>query len=147
VQLLFGLAQAFEMLNAEGLDNVFERHRLLAEATRQAVAVWSRGKAVDFNIKSPDQRSDTVTTVLITNGQDPHAVLDYCATKCGVVLGQGIGALSGKAFRIAHMGHINAPMMLGILGVVEMALTALDIPHRKGGLEAAVTRLGQAVRP
>jgi alanine-glyoxylate transaminase/serine-glyoxylate transaminase/serine-pyruvate transaminase len=63
-----------------------------------------------------------------------------------VVLGSGIGALSGKAFRIAHMGHVNAPMVLGTLGVVEVALAALDIPHGKGGVQAAIDWLGERVR-
>ena len=65
--------------------------------------------------------------------------------KCGVILGTGIGDLSGKAFRIAHMGHVNAPMILGTLGVIEMALTALNIPHGAGGVDAAVKYLGDNV--
>ena len=64
-----------------------------------------------------------------------------------MVLGVGIGDLSGKAFRIAHMGHVNAPMVIGILGAVEMALAALGIPHGKGGVQAAVDWLGQSVPP
>ena len=55
-----------------------------------------------------------------------------------MVLGVGIGELHGQAFRIAHMGHVNAPMILGTLGVVEVALSALDIPHGKGGTTAAI---------
>jgi alanine-glyoxylate transaminase/serine-glyoxylate transaminase/serine-pyruvate transaminase len=62
-----------------------------------------------------------------------------------VVLGTGIGDLSGQAFRIAHMGHVNAPMMLGTLGVIEVALNALDIPHGKGGTGAAIEYLGENV--
>jgi alanine-glyoxylate transaminase/serine-glyoxylate transaminase/serine-pyruvate transaminase len=62
-----------------------------------------------------------------------------------VVLGRGIGELNGKAFRIAHMGHVNAPMILGTLGVVEMALKALRIPHSAGGVQAAIEFLGASV--
>ena len=62
-----------------------------------------------------------------------------------MVLGTGIGDLSGQAFRIAHMGHVNAPMLLGTLGVIEIGLNALKIPHGKGGLEAAVAYLGEQV--
>jgi alanine-glyoxylate transaminase/serine-glyoxylate transaminase/serine-pyruvate transaminase len=69
----------------------------------------------------------------------------YCRDKCGVVLGVGIGALEGKAFRIAHMGHVNAPMALGVLGAIEMGLTALGIPHGAGGVQAAVEYLGREV--
>jgi alanine-glyoxylate transaminase / serine-glyoxylate transaminase / serine-pyruvate transaminase len=145
--LMFGLAQAFEMIRAEGLDNIFRRHRVLGEAVRRAVAMWARGKAFDFNIAAPAERSDTVTTIRMGEGRDARALLAYCNTKCGVVLGQGLGELSEKAFRIAHMGHVNAPMVLGTLGVIECALQALDIPHRKGGVEAAITWLAEQVEP
>jgi alanine-glyoxylate transaminase / serine-glyoxylate transaminase / serine-pyruvate transaminase len=78
---------------------------------------------------------------------NPAPLLAYCREKCGVILGVGIGDLQGKAFRIAHMGHINAPMILGTLGVVEMGLQALGIPHGKGGVTAAVNYLGENVNP
>ena len=144
--LMFGLRKALDMLFLEGLPNVFLRHRLLAETTRRAVEVWSRGGAFGFNIVKPSERSDTVTTVLMSDGRDPRQLLDYCNQKCGVVLGIGIGDLSGKAFRIAHMGHINAPMALGTLSVIEVALTALHIPHERGGCQAAIEWLGDNVR-
>jgi alanine-glyoxylate transaminase / serine-glyoxylate transaminase / serine-pyruvate transaminase len=144
--LLFALRQALDMIFAEGLDNVFRRHGLLAEAARRAVAVWSRGKALDFNIAQAGERSDTVTTIVMADGRDPAPLIAYCKEKCGVVLGQGIGDLYGRSFRIAHMGHVNAPMVLGTLGVVEMALGALGIPHRKGGVAAAIDWLGANVK-
>ena len=146
VHLLFALRQAIDMLLEEGLDNVFERHRLLAEAVRRAVAVWSEGQVLGFNITEPGERSNTVTTVVMSNGHDPIALQRYCKEKCGVVLGVGIGDLSGQAFRIAHMGHVNAPMILGTLGVIEVGLNALNIPHGKGGTEAAIEWLGESVR-
>ena len=145
-QLLFALRKALDMLFAEGLDNVFLRHRLLAEAVRRAVAVWKQGNAIDFNVAEAGDRSDAVTTVL-TNGYDPKLLRAYCDTKCGVVLGHGIGKLNGKAFRIAHMGHVNAPMVLGTFGVIEQALGALRIPHGKGGVQAAVEWLSENVKP
>jgi alanine-glyoxylate transaminase/serine-glyoxylate transaminase/serine-pyruvate transaminase len=145
-QLLFALRKALDMLFAEGLDNVFLRHRLLAEAVRRAVAVWKQGNVIDFNVAEPGDRSDAVTTVL-TNGYDPKLLRAYCDTKCGVVLGHGIGKLNGKAFRIAHMGHVNAPMVLGTLGVIEQALGALGIAHGKGGVQAAVEWLSESVKP
>jgi alanine-glyoxylate transaminase / serine-glyoxylate transaminase / serine-pyruvate transaminase len=143
--LMFGLRKALDMLFLEGLPNVFRRHRLLAEATRRAVEVWSRGGAFGFNIVEPNERCDTVTTVLMNDRRDPRQLLDYCNEKCGVVLGIGIGDLSGRAFRIAHMGHINAPMTLGTLSVIEVALTALQIPHERGGCQAAIEWLGNNV--
>ena len=144
--LLFGLRQALDMLFEEGLDNVFRRHDLLAEATRRAVGVWAEGQAIGFNIVEPAERSNTVTTVLVGGGHDPVALRAYCDKKCGVIVGQGIGELSGKAIRIAHMGHVNAPMMLGTLSVLEVGLNALGIPHGKGGAQAAIDWLGEQVK-
>ena len=147
VHLLFALRQAINMLFEEGLPHAFERHRLLAEAVRRAVAVWSEGQALGLNITEASERANTVTTVTMANGHDPAALQRFCKEKCGVVLGTGIGALQGQAFRIAHMGHINAPMILGTLGVVETALKSLGIPHGKGGTEAAIEWLGESVSP
>jgi alanine-glyoxylate transaminase/serine-glyoxylate transaminase/serine-pyruvate transaminase len=147
VHLLFALRQAVDMIFAEGLENVFRRHRLLAGAVRRAVAVWAEGQVLGFNIAESSERSDTVTTVTMGNGYDPVALHRYCKEKCGVVLGVGIGELQGQAFRIAHMGHVNAPMALGTLGVIEVGLNALNIPHGKGGTEAAIEWLGESVSP
>ena len=108
------------------------------------VAAWSEGQVLGFNIAEANERSNTVTTVTM-NGFDPAALQRYCKEKCGVVLGTGIGDLSGQAFRIAHMGHVNAPMVLGTLGVIEVGLNALNIPHGKGGTEAAIEYLGESV--
>ncbi|HET9903187.1 MAG TPA: aminotransferase class V-fold PLP-dependent enzyme [Xanthobacteraceae bacterium] len=144
--LLFALRAALDMLFAEGLENVFRRHRLLAEATRRAVARWAEGQALAFNIAEPAERSDTVTTVCVRGDGAAQRLADFCNNRCGVVLGIGLGPLAGKAFRIAHMGHVNAPMILGTLGVVELALHALGIPHGAGGLQAAADFLGEALR-
>lgn len=145
VHLLFALRQAIDMLFEEGLSNVHRRHQLLAGAVRRAVSVWSGGKVLDFNIAEANERSNTVTTVLVGNGYDSPALQRYCNDKCGVVLGVGIGPLQGRAFRIAHMGHVNAPMILGTLGVVEVGLKALGIPHGRGGTEAAIVYLSENV--
>ncbi len=145
VHLLFALRQAIDMLFEEGLPNVFRRHQLLAEAVRRAVAAWAEGQVLGFNIAEGSERSNTVTTVLVGNGYDPVRLHRYCKEKCGVVLGVGIGDLQGQAFRIAHMGHVNAPMILGTLGVIEVGLNALQIPHGKGGTAAAIAYLGESV--
>ncbi len=146
VHLLFALRQAIDLIHEEGLENIFRRHRLLAEAARRAVAAWAESQVLGFNIAEPAERSDTVTTVTMGGGHDPATLQRYCKEKCGVVLGTGIGDLSGQAFRIAHMGHVNAPMLLGTLGVIEVGLNALKIPHGKGGIEAAVEYLGETVK-
>jgi alanine-glyoxylate transaminase/serine-glyoxylate transaminase/serine-pyruvate transaminase len=143
--MLFGLRQALDMLLGEGLENAFRRHRLLGEAVRRAVAVWAEGGAFTFNIEAPGERADSVTTVRWLGPTGPQPLIDFAREKCGVVLGVGIGALSGKAFRIAHMGHVNAPMVLGTLGVIESGLVALRIPHGQGGVQAAISALGSAL--
>jgi alanine-glyoxylate transaminase/serine-glyoxylate transaminase/serine-pyruvate transaminase len=142
--LLFALRTALDMLLAEGLERAARRHALLAEATRRAVTRWADGGAVAFNVAAPAERSNSVTTVLMP-GRDPGPLLRYCRARCGVVVGVGIGALSGKAFRIAHMGHVNAPMVFGVLGAIEMGLAALGIPHGSAGVQAAVDYLGREV--
>jgi alanine-glyoxylate transaminase/serine-glyoxylate transaminase/serine-pyruvate transaminase len=145
IHLLYALRQALDMIHAEGLDNIFTRHRLLAEAVRRAVTRWSDAGALAFNIAEASERSDTVTTVRIKGAPGAVELKDFCRDKCGVVLGSGIGALAGEAFRIAHMGHINAPMVLGTLGVIEVGLDALHIPHGDGGILAATKWLGRTV--
>src|SRR5919205_1360697 len=82
VHLLFALRKAIDMLQTEGLENAFERHRLLAEAVRRAVSVWAEGQVLGFNIAEASERSNTVTTVT-TNGYDPVALHTYCKEKCG----------------------------------------------------------------
>ena len=143
--LLFGLRQSLDMIFGEGLEAVWQRHALLAEAVRRAVGVWAEGQVLQFNIENPAARSDSVTTVRLPEGMSPQPLIDYCQKRAGVTLGVGINKLSGKAIRLAHMGHVNAPMVLGTLGVVEMALQALAIPHGRGGIQAAVDWLGGSV--
>ena len=143
--LLFALRAALDMIFAEGLENVFQRHRLLAEATRRAVGTWAEGQAIAFNISEAEERADTVTAVIMRNGDSAQPLVDYCREKCGVVLGRALGASEGKGFRIAHMGHVNAPMIFGTLSVVEMGLAALGLPHGRGGAQAAIEYLAKSV--
>jgi alanine-glyoxylate transaminase/serine-glyoxylate transaminase/serine-pyruvate transaminase len=143
--LMFALRQALDLLLEEGLENAFRRHALLAEATRRAVARWAGGGALAFNVTHPEERSNSVTAVLLP-GRDPQPLMDYTRDVCGVTLGTGIGPLRDRGFRIAHMGHVNAPMVLGTLGAVEMGLKALDIPHGSDGLGAAIDYLARETR-
>src|SRR5262245_36172899 len=142
--LLFALRKALDILFTEGLEAAARRHVLLAEATRRAVTQWAEGQVLAFNVIKPEERANSVTCVLM-HGWDPRPLLDYCRWKCGVIPGQGIGDLSGRAFRIAHMGHVNAPMVIGALGAIEMGLTAVGIPHGRGGVQAAVEYLAREV--
>jgi alanine-glyoxylate transaminase/serine-glyoxylate transaminase/serine-pyruvate transaminase len=141
--LLFGLRAALDMIFEEGLEAVWTRHALLAGATHAAVATWSEGQALSFNVIESAQRAPSVTPILV-QGVETNAITDFARDICGVTLGLGIGDLTGKAFRIAHMGHVNAPMVLGALGAVEMALQAKAIPHGSGGVAAAVAYLAGA---
>ncbi len=144
--LLFALRKALDILLAESLDAAARRHALLAEATRQAVTRWAEGEVLAFNVTEPRERANSVTCVLV-QGHEVRPLLDYCRWRCGVIPGQGIGDLQGRAFRIAHMGHVNAPMVIGALGAIEMGLSALGIPHGRGGVQAAVEYLGREVAP
>jgi alanine-glyoxylate transaminase/serine-glyoxylate transaminase/serine-pyruvate transaminase len=146
VHLLFALRAALDLLFAEGLETAFARHRLLAGAAHAAIAAWGREGRIGFNIEATRERADTVTAVT-ASGFDPAALAAYCLDKCGVVLGTGIGDLAGRGFRIAHMGHVNAPTILGTLGVIEMGLGALGVAHGAGGTQAAVDYLAANVAP
>ena len=139
--LLFGLRQALDMLFEEGLENVFRRHQLLAEAVRRAVGIWAEGQAIGFNIIEPAERSDTVTAVLM-NGHDPEALRAYLQRAMRRDPGPGHRRAFRQGLRIAHMGHVNAPMVLGTLSVIEVALAALGVPHGRGGAQAAIDWLG-----
>jgi alanine-glyoxylate transaminase / serine-glyoxylate transaminase / serine-pyruvate transaminase len=140
--LLFGLRAALDILFEEGLEAAWKRHDLLAGATHAAVGKWAEGQVLSLNILEPSQRSASVTNVL-TGNLDPKILTKYCLDTCNVTLGHGIGDLTGKAIRIAHMGHANAPMLLGTLSAIEMGLQALKIPHGAGGVTAAIDYLAR----
>ncbi|OUR75359.1 aminotransferase [Alphaproteobacteria bacterium 46_93_T64] len=145
--LLFALEQSFKILKEETVEAASYRHRLLAGATWAAVEKWAEGGVLSFNVPKPEDRSTGVTTVLFEESYAPAELLEYCDKKCGVIVGIGIGALDGKAMRIAHMGFANAPMLLGTLGTIEIGLKALGIPHGSGGTEAAIKFLAENVSP
>ena len=109
------------------------------------MARWCRGDALEFNITEPGERANSVTTVR-ANGIDPAPLIAFCRDVCGVTIGIGIGPeLSGRAFRIAHMGHVNAPMVLGTLSVIETAMAALKVDHGEGGVDEAIRFLGTSL--
>ncbi|PTM42700.1 aminotransferase class V-fold PLP-dependent enzyme [Bosea sp. 124] len=141
--LLFGLRAAFDMIFEEGLEAVWQRHAALAGATHAAVETWATGQVLGFSVPEPAQRSPSVTTILV-EGVNAATITDFTRDVCGVSLGLGIGDYTGKAFRIAHMGHFSAATLLATLGSVEMALQAKSIPHGAGGVAAAIASLGTA---
>ena len=144
--LLFALCKSMDMLFEEGLENAWERHRLLAGAVHAAVAVWGREGAMELNIQEPSERAASVSPVLLGDGIDPAELLKWCSEQCGVVVGSGIGDMGHNAIRIAHMGYANAPMLLGTLSVLEMGFQALGVPHGKGGAQAAIDYLADAIK-
>jgi alanine-glyoxylate transaminase/serine-glyoxylate transaminase/serine-pyruvate transaminase len=139
--LLFALREGLDMVLEEGLDNAFDRHRRLAESVRLAVGVWSRANALSLNAVVPEERSNSVTTILVAEGYDADKLRMISREKFNVSLGSGLGKTRGKAFRIGHMGYLNEPMILGALAGVEASLEASGIPHEKGGVDAAVKYL------
>jgi alanine-glyoxylate transaminase/serine-glyoxylate transaminase/serine-pyruvate transaminase len=135
--LLYGLAAALEMLFEEGLDNVFARHDRLAEATRRAVNAWG----LEILCADPALYSSTLTGVLMPAGHDADAFRKVVLDRFDMSLGQGLGKVTGKVFRIGHLGHFNELMLCGTLAGVEMGLAAAGVPHRKGGVQAALDYL------
>ena len=139
--LLMGLQAALALVEAEGMPNVFARHRLLAQAVQAAVAGWAEGGALDFFVRDAAVRSVSVTTIAVQRGIDPEALRRLARERFQIGLAGGLGALAGRIFRIGHLGDLNAPMMLGCLAGVEAALQASGIAHGPG-VARAVQLLG-----
>jgi alanine-glyoxylate transaminase/serine-glyoxylate transaminase/serine-pyruvate transaminase len=135
--LLFGLKEAIAMLEEEGLENVFARHDRLAEATRRAVAGWG----LDVLCADPLAHSSTLTAVMMPPGHDADAFRRIVLERFDMSMGAGLGKVAGKVFRIGHLGWLNELMLMGTLAGVEMGLAASGVPHRRGGVEAAMAYL------
>jgi alanine-glyoxylate transaminase / serine-glyoxylate transaminase / serine-pyruvate transaminase len=137
--LLFGLREALTMLlEEEGLDAVFARHARHAEATRRAVTGWG----LEVLCAEPREYSNSLTAVVVPDGYDADRVREIILDGFDMSLGTGLGKLKGKIFRIGHLGHFNDLMLCGTLCGVEMGLHRAGIPHRGGGVAAAVEYLG-----
>ena len=145
-QLLFGLDAALSLLLDEGLNATHARHALLAAAVRRAADHWAQGGAIEFNIRRPEERSDSVTVLRIAN-HAAQSLRAFLSEACGVVIGGAIGNLQGQGVRIGHMGHVNAPSVLGTLAAMDLGFKALAIPHGSGALEAATMELAVALTP
>lgn len=139
--LLAGLAAALTLIGREGEPAVLARHRRLADAVHAAVARWSEAGALGFFGQVPASRSVSVTTIAVAPGFDPEAMRTIARERFEVAIAGGLGPLAGRAFRIGHLGDINAAMVLGCLGGVEAAMTVQGIPFGAGGVEQAVKRL------
>ncbi|WP_339850699.1 aminotransferase class V-fold PLP-dependent enzyme [uncultured Nisaea sp.] len=138
---LYGLRASLDMLLEEGLENVFARHKRLARATRIAVEHWGQAGAMELNAINPDQYADGVTTILLKEGYDGTKIRDVCRDELQCALGGGLRNLSGKAFRIGHMGDMNEPMLYGALASVEATFAYLGVPYTPGGVTKAIEYL------
>jgi alanine-glyoxylate transaminase/serine-glyoxylate transaminase/serine-pyruvate transaminase len=139
--LLYGLQESLRMLNEEGLENVFQRHERHAQATRAAVARWG----LEIVCEVPEECSSVVTAVYTPKGHDADHLRSIILEHCDMSLGKGLGKLEGKAFRIGHLGHFNDLTLLGTLGGVEMGLRLAGVPHREGGVMAAIEHLAPSL--
>src|SRR5579859_261948 len=135
--LLYGLHESIQMLNEEGLANVFRRHDRHADATRAAVRAWG----LDIVCERPEDYSSTVTAVFTPEGHNADQLRKIILENFDMSLGAGLSKLQGKVFRIGHLGHLNDLMLAGTLSGVEMGLRLAGVPHRKGGVMAGMERL------
>jgi alanine-glyoxylate transaminase/serine-glyoxylate transaminase/serine-pyruvate transaminase len=135
--MLHGLAEGIDMLHEEGLDNVFARHERLAEATRRAVKAWG----LEIMCKDAKYYSPTITAVMLPPGHDADAFRNLALETFNISYGASFGPYAGKYFRIGHLGDVNEGMQIGALGITEMALSLAGIPHKKGGVQAAMDYL------
>lgn len=139
--LLRGLRASVDMLLEEGLPNVFARHRRLADAVRGAVRAWG----LENVAKGPEWHSDTVTAVQVPRGVDANAVIRVAYDRYGMSLGAGLNKLSGRVFRIGHLGWLNEIMVLQALGGAELAMRDVGIRFEAGvGVGEAIRRLSTA---
>jgi alanine-glyoxylate transaminase / serine-glyoxylate transaminase / serine-pyruvate transaminase len=135
--LLYGLGEAIDMLHEEGLENVFARHDRHAKATRRAIRAWG----LEVWCREPRDYSSSLTGVLIPDGHDADAFRKVALSHFDVSLGTGLTKLAGKVFRIGHLGDTNDLTIIGALAGVEMGLALAGVPHKKGGVQAAMDYL------
>ncbi len=143
--LLYGLAEALDMLYEEGLENVFARHKRHAEATRKAVEAWG----LEILCENPKEYSPVLTAVVMPRRADgthydADAFRRTVLERFNMSLGTGLAKLQGRVFRIGHLGDFNDLTLLGTLGGVEMGLAHCAVPHRRGGVQAAIDFLSQS---
>ncbi|MDI3308060.1 MAG: aminotransferase class V-fold PLP-dependent enzyme [Acetobacteraceae bacterium] len=135
--LLYGLDAAVDMLLEEGLENVFARHDRFAEATRRAVRAWG----LEIQCQDPRHYSSSLTAVRLPEGHSANALRATILERFNMSLGNGLGQLNDRVFRIGHLGDLGDLQLIGTLGGVEMGLRAAGVPHKPGGVQAAMDYL------
>ncbi len=137
---LFAIREALRMIAEEGLEPRWARHRVLADAIRAAVDAWSAPGGLSLHVAEPSERANSVTTVR-TGEVDALELARICTELMGVTLGIGVREFDGRSFRIGHMGHVNAPMVMGVLGAIEAALSSMGVAIGGSGVAAAAASL------
>ena len=138
---LYGIREALDMIEEEGRNHIWARHETLAQSVWAAVEHWGKAGEVALNIAERAARSHAVTTVHLTKGKSV-ALQDWCRDTAGLTLGLGLGMEDpDQYFRIGHMGHVNAQMVLGALATIEAGLKAVGIAHEAGGAAVAAEAL------
>jgi alanine-glyoxylate transaminase/serine-glyoxylate transaminase/serine-pyruvate transaminase len=140
--MLFALRESLNMLREEGLQNVFKRHERHGEATRRAVQAWG----LENVALNPKEFSNSVTAVYVPAGHSADELRKVILERLNMALGSGLGKLADKVFRIGHLGDFNDLMLAGTLGGVEMGLDLAGVPHRKGGVAAALSYLTESLK-
>ena len=135
--LIYGLHEALIMLNEEGLANVFRRHARHGEATRAAARAWD----MEIVCEDPREYSNSLTALFVPEGHNADRLREIILENFDMSLGTGLAKLAGKVFRIGHLGHFNDLMLAGTLSGVEMGLRLAGIPHKSGGVMAALDSL------
>jgi alanine-glyoxylate transaminase/serine-glyoxylate transaminase/serine-pyruvate transaminase len=157
VHLFYGLDEALSLIETEGLDAVFARHARFADAIRAAVQHWGGNSKSGITINEaglsgpverlellcgdPARVSNSVTAVLTPTGFDANEFRGIALERFNLSLGQGLGPLAGKVFRIGHLGDLNEPMVLGAVATIELAMRESGMTHIAGGTEAALKSL------
>jgi alanine-glyoxylate transaminase / serine-glyoxylate transaminase / serine-pyruvate transaminase len=141
--MLYALAEAVDMLHEEGLENVFARHDRHAEATRRAARAWG----LEILCKEPRHYSSSLTALMMPAGHDADNFRKVALEHFDVSLGTGLSKVAGKVFRIGHLGDTNDLTIIGALAGVEMGLGLAGVPHRKGGVQAAMDYFADAASP
>ena len=137
--MLYGLREALLMLQEEGLPNVFRRHDRHAEAARAAVRAWD----LEIVCENPREYSSSVTVAFMPKGHDADQLRNVILENFDMSIGAGLSKLTGKVFRIGHLGSFNDLMLAGTLSGIEMGLRLAGVPHKEGGVTAALECLVQ----
>jgi alanine-glyoxylate transaminase / serine-glyoxylate transaminase / serine-pyruvate transaminase len=134
INLLYGLREAVAMIEEEGIENVFERHKRHSAATRAAVKAWG----LETQCQEQGAHSPALTGVRMPEGHDADHFRKIVLERFDMSLGTGLNKVKGKVFRIGHLGHFNDLMLMGTLSGIEMGLDLAQVPHRSGGVVAAM---------